>query len=100
MPLVDSNVWVALSLSKHEFHAAARAWLAQRAPREAHFCRAVQQSFLRLLTTRAMFMPYRIPPLTNKAAWSVYEGLHATSASRGWMSRAVSNPIGKSWRGI
>ena len=20
-------------------------------------------------------MPYRIPPLTNKAAWSVYEGL-------------------------
>ena len=36
MPLVDSNVWVALSLSKHEFHAAARAWLAQRAPREAH----------------------------------------------------------------
>jgi toxin-antitoxin system PIN domain toxin len=40
-------------------------------------CRSTQQSFLRLLSTRAVLAPYRIPPLSNKAAWSVYEGLLA-----------------------
>jgi uncharacterized protein len=77
MPLADSNIWLALALSKHGFHAAARAWLAGRAPREALFCRATQQSFLRLLTTAAVLAPYGIPPLSNKAAWSVYEGFLA-----------------------
>jgi uncharacterized protein len=73
MVLADSNVWLALALSKHEFHVASRAWLAGRAPREALFCRATQQSFLRLLTTSAVLAPYDLPPLNNKAAWSVYE---------------------------
>ena len=77
MPLADNNIWLALALSKHAFHAAARAWLAGRAPREALFCRATQQSFLRLLTTSAVSAPYGIPPLSNKAAWSVYEGFLA-----------------------
>ena len=77
MPLADSNVWLALALSKHVFHGAARAWLAKRGPREALFCRATQQSFLRLLTTDAVLAPYGIPPLTNKAAWAVYEGFLA-----------------------
>lgn len=77
MPLADSNVWLALALSKHEFHAAARAWLEARGPQEALFCRATQQSFLRLLTTRAVLAPYGIPPLGNKAAWGVYEGFLA-----------------------
>ena len=49
MPLADSNIWLALALSKHEFHAAARAWLAGEASRRSPFCRATQQSFLRLL---------------------------------------------------
>jgi toxin-antitoxin system PIN domain toxin len=75
MLLADSNVW--LALSKHEFHATARAWLAARPPRETLFCRATQQSFLRLLTTSAVLAPYGIPPLSNKAAWSVYEGFLA-----------------------
>lgn len=77
MPLADSNVWLALALSRHEFHAKTRAWLAEQPPNEALFCRATQQSFLRLLTTRAVFAPYAIPPLDNKAAWSVYERLLA-----------------------
>jgi toxin-antitoxin system PIN domain toxin len=77
MPLADSNVWLALALSKHEFHAAARTWLAARATQEALFCRATQQSFLRLLTTKAVLVPYAIPPLSNQAAWSVYDGLCA-----------------------
>ena len=78
MPLADSNVWLALALSKHAFHAAARAWLAKQTPREpVLFCRATQQSFLRLLTTQAVLAPYGIPPLSNKAAWSAYEGFRA-----------------------
>jgi toxin-antitoxin system PIN domain toxin len=41
------------------------------------FCRITQQSFLRLLTTKAVLAPYGIPPLRNKAAWSAYEGFLA-----------------------
>jgi toxin-antitoxin system PIN domain toxin len=37
------------------------------------FCRATQQSFLRLLTTASTFIPYREPPLTNDAAWDTFE---------------------------
>jgi len=75
MPLADSSLWLALALSKHEFHAAARTWLAARGSREALMCRSTEQSLLRLLTTKAVLAPYRIPPLSNKAAWSVYERL-------------------------
>jgi toxin-antitoxin system PIN domain toxin len=68
---------LALALSKHKFHSAAQTWLESQGPRQAFFCRATQQSFLRLLTTTAVFAPYRIPPLSNRAAWSVYESLLA-----------------------
>src|SRR5437870_6525361 len=75
MLLADSNVWLALALSKHEFHSVARAWLGRQTPSETvSFCRSTQQSFLRLLTTQAVLAPYGIPPLSNKAAWSAYEG--------------------------
>jgi toxin-antitoxin system PIN domain toxin len=78
MPLADSNVWLALALSKHEFHRAAREWFVRQSPREAVlFCRSTQQSFLRLLTTAAVFIPYGIPALSNKTAWSAYEGFLA-----------------------
>ncbi len=77
MVLADTNVWLALALSKHEFHKAARAWLKDRLPKEAVFCRATQQSFLRLLTTKAALAPFGIPPLGNDSAWSTYEGFLA-----------------------
>jgi len=78
MPLADSNVWLALALSKHEFHRAAREWFVRQSPREAVlFCRATQQSLLRLLTTAAVLAPYGIPALSNKTAWSAYEGFLA-----------------------
>jgi len=73
MPLADSNVWLSLALSEHVFHDAARAWLAKRGAREALFCRATQQSVLRLLTTGAVTAPLGIRPLTNKEAWAVYD---------------------------
>jgi toxin-antitoxin system PIN domain toxin len=75
MPLADSNVWLALALSKHQFHAAARKWLGRQSARApALFCRSTQQSFLRLLTTAAVLAPYGVPALSNKTAWRVYEG--------------------------
>jgi len=78
MLLPDSNIWLALALSKHLFHHVAFAWLAQQsAPNAVLFCRSTQQSLLRLLTTSAVLAPYGIPPLSNEAAWAVYEGFLA-----------------------
>jgi len=78
MKLVDSNVWLALAISGHAFHTSADAWFgAETQPGEVLFCRATQQSFLRLLTTDAVFSRYGIPPLRNIDAWAIYEGFLA-----------------------
>jgi toxin-antitoxin system PIN domain toxin len=78
MPLADSNVWLALALSKHQFHSAAKGWLKKRSPKAtALFCRSTQQSFLRLLTTTAVMSPYGVLALSNRVAWTVYEGFVA-----------------------
>lgn len=76
--LVDSNVWLALTISGHVFHQVAITWFDELSARKpAAFCRATQQSFLRLLTTAAVFAPYDVPALSNRSAWSVYESLLA-----------------------
>lgn len=76
--LADTNVWLALSLSGHAHHGVARDWLgAIDEPSSIHFCRATQQSFLRLLTNRTVLGAYGIPPLTNRQAWTAYEALLA-----------------------
>jgi toxin-antitoxin system PIN domain toxin len=72
--LCDSNVWLALALSKHAHHTVARQWLETiEQPDSIFFCRATQQSILRLLTNAAVLKPYGNPPLTNREAWRVYE---------------------------
>jgi toxin-antitoxin system PIN domain toxin len=74
--LCDSNVLLALALSKHGHHAAAREWLGTiEAPASVLVCRATQQTFLRLLTNTAVLGAYGNPPLTNRQAWSAYEAL-------------------------
>jgi toxin-antitoxin system PIN domain toxin len=76
--LCDSNVWLALALSKHVHHTAARDWLSTvEEPASVLFCRATQQSLLRLLTNASVLAPYGNPPLTNREAWSVYEAFLA-----------------------
>ena len=76
--LCDSNVWLALALSRHVHHVAARNWLdTVEEPRSVFFCRATQQAFLRLLTNPAVLGPYGNPPLTNRQAWRAYEALLA-----------------------
>ncbi len=78
MILCDSNVWLALALSKHTHHTAARDWLGTiEEPASVFFCRATQQSFLRLLTNASVLAPYGNPPLTNREAWSAYEAFLA-----------------------
>lgn len=76
MRLCDSNVWLALALSKHDSHAVARKWLGTiDGLHSLWFCRATQQTFLRLLTNAAVLAPYGNQPLTNRQAWQVYEAL-------------------------
>jgi toxin-antitoxin system PIN domain toxin len=76
--LCDSNVWLALALSRHVHNGAARAWFdAVTEPGSVLFCRATQQTFLRLLTNAAVLGPYGNAPLTNRQAWDAYEALVA-----------------------
>ena len=78
MVLADSNFWLALALSGHRHHQVARGWFdSLDGPGEVVFCRFVQQSFLRLLTTGAVLAPYGNPPLDNRAAWASYQALQA-----------------------
>ena len=68
---------MALLIDRHHFHAAASGWLEEVTKLEdAAFCRATQQSVLRLLTTASVFMPHE-RPLTNVQAWAAYRGLQA-----------------------
>jgi len=76
--LCDTNVWIALALTDHVHHRAARAWLdSVDEPGSIRFCRATQQSLLRLLTYAPVLSPYHRPPLSNDEAWSVYDALVA-----------------------
>ena len=78
MKLPDTNLWLALSLSGHTHHAAAVAWLAkENEPDSLLFCRSTQQSLLRLVTTVGVMSLYGLPPLSNAAAWAVYEAFIA-----------------------
>lgn len=78
MNLPDSNIWLALALSGHVHHRAARDWLDSiDEPATVLFCRATQQSLLRLLTHAAVLAPYGNPPLSNGEAWEAYEFLTA-----------------------
>lgn len=72
--LPDTNVWLALSLDWHPAHHRVLAWW----ERLDHvdrvlMCRPVQLSTLRLLTTRAVFTPGGVDPLTNLQAWAVLD---------------------------
>jgi toxin-antitoxin system PIN domain toxin len=98
--LADTNVWLALTLSGHPFHRVAREWFdAQSAARSVLFCRSTQQSFLRLLTTDAVLRPYGIPPLTNAAAWAVYDGLRSDRRI-GWAAEPPNDDVERRWKGF
>lgn len=78
MNLCDANVWLALALSRHVHHRTARRWFQTVAePGSILFCRATQQTLLRLLTNSSVLAPYGNPPLTNAQAWKAYEAFTA-----------------------
>ncbi len=78
MKLPDTNLWLALSLSRHSHHQAAKAWLdEENDPGSIAFCRATQQSFLRLMTTAEVLAVYGNKPLSNAEAWAAYEAFAA-----------------------
>lgn len=78
MVLGDTNFWIALSLSQHYFHRLARNWFdRQSAEHSVLFCRATQQSFMRLITTEAVLRPYDVAPMNNTAAWNFYHEIAA-----------------------
>lgn len=72
--LADSNIWVALVIQPHVFHDPVRTWFAAIPGSDsAVFCRSTQQSFLRHLTTAAVFSHYGLSPFDNRRAWEHYE---------------------------
>jgi uncharacterized protein len=76
--LCDVSFWLALSLGSHAHHTAASEWFEQIEEEDALlFCRATQQSFLRLLTTASITGPYSQNPLTDREAWQAYDALLA-----------------------
>jgi toxin-antitoxin system PIN domain toxin len=75
--LFDTNVWVALTFSSHPHHELARGAFdraSKRAP--ACFCRATQQSFLRLAVTPALLKLYGAEGFTNLDALDLLNSLN------------------------
>jgi toxin-antitoxin system PIN domain toxin len=67
--LFDANLWVALAFLRHPHRPQALAvYTTASAERPALFCRATQQSFLRLASTPALLQLCGAPGLTNHDA--------------------------------
>ena len=74
--LYDSNLWVALTFSTHPHHArAVETFAVSTAESPAYFCRATQQSFLRLATTPALLRAYGADGFTNRDAVDLHSTL-------------------------
>lgn len=79
--LFDFNVWLALTFSAHPHHALAKGIFAEASAEDpACFCRATQQSFLRLATTPAILTAYGADGFTNQDAAKLIETLSGLSA--------------------
>lgn len=72
--LFDSNIWVSVTFAGHPFHKPAKAELL-RATANNPVCitRAIEQSWLRLITTAAVQKSSGSPPFTNSDAIATLE---------------------------
>ena len=76
--LIDTNVWLAALFSSHPFHTHAQKALQQATPAQpALWCRATQQSFLRLASTPALHQVYDTKGMTNRDALVAMDALQA-----------------------
>ena len=67
--LFDTSVWIAAVFPTHPFHQVAQQHLQKATAFEpAVFCRATQQSFLRLASTPAILKAYGATGMTNRDA--------------------------------
>ena len=67
--LFDTNVWIAAVFTTHASHQKAQTALRDATPAApAVFCRATQQSFLRLATTPVLLKAYGAEGFTNRDA--------------------------------
>lgn len=74
--LFDSNIWLALTFSAHPHHAlASEIFSAATDENPACFCRATQQSFLRLATTPVLLRVYGAEGFTNEDAANLLQTL-------------------------
>lgn len=72
--LLDSNVWLAAAFSEHPAHAVSRRVLCSASADEpALWCRATQQSFLRLASTPVITQAYGVPKTSNGDAWAALQ---------------------------
>ncbi len=84
--LLDSNVWVALTIDRHQHHRPALSWFDEvRDDGSACFCRATQLSFLRLVSSQNIFQEDTI---NNRAAVDVYRQFRADPRV-GWLEEPV-----------
>ena len=73
LSLLDTNVWVSLTNDRHKHHLLALEWFDKVSGEEAAcFCRMIQNSFLRLLTIKALFEE---DTMTNHQAIAAYRRL-------------------------
>ena len=67
--IVDTNIWLAAFFENHEGYEIATGFIASRTEADpALFCRATEQSWLRLATTPALHALYNTPRITNAEA--------------------------------
>jgi toxin-antitoxin system PIN domain toxin len=79
---LDTNTWIALALETHPQHAIARAWY-QAAPLRGGdllFCRATEQSFLRLVTQEQVMKRCGVVAMTNEQAIEYLAAVYADPA--------------------
>lgn len=76
--LLDVNVWGEAAFAAHPGHHSAQAVLLQATPAApALFCRATQQSFLRLVSTPAICTTYQAASITNQDGLAALEAFQA-----------------------
>ena len=107
--LIDSNCWLAIAFDRHGSHRAAiEAISGTTAELPACFCRATEQSVLRLLSTTAIQAMYESPLITNEGAIRLLNEWHSEpnvtfvdepAGTRDcWFSLAICNtPSPKLW---
>ena len=76
--LFDTNVWLAAIFTTHPFHAQAQQVLQNASAQQpAAWCRATEQSFLRLATTPALLKAYGAQGMCNRDALQALDSLQA-----------------------